>query len=66
MRTFSQEFHLAFRQLRRLPGIAATAVLALALGIGATFPEWEPNRLHSNKLWRSALSEFDKFILVTG
>ena len=36
MRTFSQEFHLAFRQLRRLPGIAATAVLALALGIGAT------------------------------
>ena len=37
-----------------------------AHAIGAWFPEWEPQRLHSNTLWRKALSEYDSFILVTG
>ena len=37
-----------------------------ALAIGAWIPEWEPQRLRSNKLWPNALSEFDSFILVTG
>jgi D-inositol-3-phosphate glycosyltransferase len=37
-----------------------------AVAIGAMLPEWEPNRLHSNRLWRRALAEFDRFILVTG
>ncbi len=34
--------------------------------IGAFFPEWEPQRIRSNALWRRALSEYDSFILVTG
>ena len=37
-----------------------------AQAIGAMFPEWEPNRLHANRLWRKSLSQFDKFILITG
>ncbi|HET6402074.1 MAG TPA: glycosyltransferase family 4 protein [Candidatus Kapabacteria bacterium] len=37
-----------------------------ALAIGATLPEWEPNRLRSNKAWRQALAEFDAWLLVTG
>ncbi len=37
-----------------------------ARAIGTRFPEWEPQRLRSNALWRRALSEFDSFILVTG
>ncbi len=37
-----------------------------ARAIGATFPEWEPNRFRANKEWRKALAEFDAFILVTG
>ena len=37
-----------------------------ARAIGETLPEWEPNRIRANKLWRKALAEFDKFILVTG
>jgi glycosyltransferase involved in cell wall biosynthesis len=37
-----------------------------ARAIGARFPEWEPQRIRSNKLWRRALSENDSFILVTG
>lgn len=37
-----------------------------ARAIGARFPEWEPQRIRSNALWRRALSEFDSFMLVTG
>jgi glycosyltransferase involved in cell wall biosynthesis len=37
-----------------------------ARAIGARFPEWEPQRIRSNALWRKALSEYDSFILVTG
>ncbi len=37
-----------------------------AIAIGARFPEWEPQRLAANPLWRSTLAEFDKAILVTG
>lgn len=37
-----------------------------AIAIGAWFPEWEPNRIASNKLWQSQLREFDAAILVTG
>src|SRR5579872_3353670 len=38
-----------------------------AIAIGATFPEWEPSRLRSNKEWHKALAtEFDAYILVTG
>ena len=37
-----------------------------ARAIGARFPEWEPNRLRSNKGWRTALAHFDAAILVTG
>jgi glycosyltransferase involved in cell wall biosynthesis len=37
-----------------------------AHAIGASFPEWEPQRIRSNALWRRALSEYDSFILVTG
>ncbi len=37
-----------------------------ARAIGAYFPEWEPNRLAANRLWRSMLNSFNAFILVTG
>jgi len=37
-----------------------------ARAIGAWFPEWEPQRLRPNAIWRKALSKYDSFILVTG
>ncbi len=37
-----------------------------ARAIGTRFPEWEPQRIRSNALWRKALSEYDSCILVTG
>jgi len=37
-----------------------------AIAIGAYLPEWEPNRIRSNRLWRKTLNMFDRFILVTG
>ncbi len=37
-----------------------------ARAIGAWFPEWEPQRVRSNALWRRTLSEFDSYILITG
>jgi glycosyltransferase involved in cell wall biosynthesis len=37
-----------------------------AIAIGARFPEWEPQRLAANPLWKSTLSPFDQAMLVTG
>jgi len=37
-----------------------------ARAIGAILPEWEPSRIRANRLWKRALQEYDKFILVTG
>jgi len=37
-----------------------------SLAIGASFPEWEPNRLRANREWRKALAEFDAYVLVAG
>jgi hypothetical protein len=36
MRTLVQDVHFAFRQFLKAPGFAASAVLSLMLGIGAT------------------------------
>ncbi len=37
-----------------------------AIAIGACLPEWEPNRIRTNHLWKRVLNLFDGFILVTG
>jgi glycosyltransferase involved in cell wall biosynthesis len=37
-----------------------------AHAIGALFPEWEPNRIRANHLWRRELKHYDGFLLVTG
>jgi glycosyltransferase involved in cell wall biosynthesis len=37
-----------------------------AVAIGAVLPEFEPNRLHANALWRRHLDEFDRFFVITG
>jgi len=36
MRTVLQDLHYSFRQLRKMPGFSLTAIISLALGIGAT------------------------------
>jgi len=36
MRTVLQDLRFAFRQLVKLPGFSCTAIISLALGIGAT------------------------------
>ncbi len=37
-----------------------------ARAIGAWLPEWEPQRIRSNALWRNALLEYDSFMLIAG
>ncbi len=37
-----------------------------ACAIGAWIPEWEPQRIRSNRTWRKVLDEYDTYILVTG
>jgi glycosyltransferase involved in cell wall biosynthesis len=37
-----------------------------ALAFGAVLPEWEPNRIRANRLWKSELPKYDGYILVTG
>ena len=37
-----------------------------AIAVGAWLPEWEPNRIRSSRMWEQLLSNFDRFILVTG
>ena len=36
MRTYWQDAAFAFRQLKKNPGLALTAIVSLALGVGAT------------------------------
>jgi len=36
MRTYRQDVVFAFRQLKKNPGFALTAIVSLALGVGAT------------------------------
>jgi glycosyltransferase involved in cell wall biosynthesis len=37
-----------------------------AVAIGATLPEWEPNRIRANALWKKELANYEGFLLVTG
>jgi glycosyltransferase involved in cell wall biosynthesis len=37
-----------------------------AVAIGAILPEWEPNRIRANPLWKRELAQYDGYILLTG